>query len=311
MNTLQKVYLGIATGILATLPFIMRMEMRKGQPQDTLVDILCRDGYESPCTGDNVTSENMYGYQRKTYQLKDGRLSVMTYSEKAAGFPFLSEVGGPRHSRVCSFDGMDLEDKTPQIIGGKKVVKCKIIDELNLLRHNFSPEELQELESMARTNIKYRSMEKEIIEDVEKNGSMYTPGTRSWISLPTLEKMFPFTKKMFERTVSVRNYKVYPMSDTTSMAVLVDIEGSQPSIFGYYHFCNTPDGKIPGSFGSGINCISFEEYDFSDQDSGAEKAFEDMKEGKKDVLHLSMSTWHRTPIPRKALDKIVEGVRKK
>lgn len=193
MNTLQKIGLTIGAFAIATLPFFIKEKSK----DETLVDILCRDIYEN-------TAEYSRGV--KSYALKDRKVSVVGFSDIA----------------VEELEGMALKDLTPETIAGERVVGCRIVDQQDASQNNFSPEELKELEYLAKTNIKYRTMEREIFRDVKDNGKVLSRTSRT-INFPVL-KNIPIIQSLLTFSYPIVMEQSYSINDGKSAAVVINCE---------------------------------------------------------------------------------------
>lgn len=193
MEISKKISLGLASIVIAALPFCMR-----SKPQEELVDILCRDVYEQ-------VSEYSVGV--RGYDLAKRKVLVMGYSE---------EDLNAKDKNGVSWEGMDLKDTTPKIIAGQKAMGCRIVDPNDLSFRDFSQQELSELEQIARENIKYRALEREIYDDVAKNGEIYTTNCEPVIDVPIL-------RDLWTREVPITKRKEYKIDDELTIEVPVDV----------------------------------------------------------------------------------------
>ena len=222
MNTLKKLGLGIGTLAIATLPFFMR-----GEPREELVDVLCRDVYESgiPVTHGKIDATREC--KLKAYTLQTGDITILEYNDN--NWNTKDEFYRRGSTRTDTPEGQDLEDATPQRLGRYNIKGCKIIDDSNVARHSFTPEELQELETIARTNIKYRAMEREVFEDVAKTGTTISTGVHIPIDIPIVRDWLKIRYSLSKR-------KNYILDKKTIMEVSVDLNSGD----GFYQlFLNT------------------------------------------------------------------------
>ncbi len=201
MKISKRIGLGLVAVVIATLPFCIRATKSKPQEEE-LVDILCRDSYEQVrdyCVG------------VKGYTLSTRDVVVIGYSEEdlknSDGFANeFTEEG-------VMFEGLNLRDPTPEVIAGQRVLGCRIVDPDNPSFRDFSNEELGELEQIARENIKYRAIEREIYDDVDKNGVIITSDEEPVIDVPVLKDLWtreiPTTKRMEYKIDEELAIKVY------------------------------------------------------------------------------------------------------
>ncbi len=294
MNTLQKIGLGIGAITLSTLPFFMNCGER---PKEELVDVLCRDSYESGSHIPSSLDHTIHSHAIKKYDISTGRISVLSYTKEA--WPLREQLYHLRGDSAENYviEGADIEDPTPQTVQGQRIKGCKIVDEKNVSRKEFSPQELAELESLARTDLKYRAMEREVIEDVDTYGAT----TRiARVPLTTI----PYLKDWLAFSVSMIKQMDYDLDD--GLRIRVNVNASRGNINEYYLF-NPETGQSVQRY------IFFESYDYGEQDPMAERNVDYLKQKiiPIDIDERGPEPYKVCPIPCYRLEQLVEVIRKR
>ena len=293
MNTLQKIGLTIGAVALASLPFFMREK-----PRDELVDVLCRDVYESRCSiGSGIDSYVCHG---KEYVLKNTTLLVIAYNDHAP----LNELGlniselhiGQDIQGINEKEGLNIKDPTPQTVREQRIIECKIVDIENKDRKSFSSEELQELESLARTDIHYRALEREIFDDVDRNGVTTSITNRLLINMPYNIR---FLDDYLKVKVPLVKECQYHIDKKTILKVTAEVITGKIETYELFTLLN--DEAVPNSkVIKGENtCELFEIYDYTPIDN---------PEDGQGFFYL---TKKKNPIPQHRLEQLVEAIRRR
>ncbi len=306
MNTLQKIGLGIgavALGALATRPFFMRSSPPQ---QDELVDVLCRDVWESSRVMEwlNDPSRKL---NMRNYQLHSGEVTVLAYN--SITWDLRNELFKTKIVPEGETEGRDIEDATPQIIDGSRVVGCRIIDNESNTRKEFSPEEMHELEGIARTNNTYRELEREIFEDVDLTGETLSEKRIfiSTIAERLSRNLIPreYSDKYNSVLIPISKGKTYELGNGIVINIKLDCERKETS---EYLLIKEIDGKkIVFDTFLGINHQS---YHPEAENNSFEELWNINKENVSRIAPNGTVTNGMFSIPKSLLEKIIEAKRR-